>query len=390
LVLSALLAAFPVSATPQENLVENGDFSHDLERWVVSGPTNPCEPGNLSEPGGYYGCVMVTDEGTPGNPHLELYAGTGGEYGMESFEQGVSQILGRLPKVRERITISLRVWSLRNSSYVRTMLHSGDPSGNLTSEEMYGVQTDWYESYYYPTQEPATITRDITNFRDPTTYLLVAGNRVAVDDITIIATPQAPEPLTSQTELIKNGGSSQGLEYWEQDPVFCCGKISEERTPANPHLELIPPPPPQVSQEVHLPHDATRISLSLKAWALTLPGQNPENVMPWVAVHITHDGSIFNGTRNQQTYHIIMPALRVEPAITVSRDLTGFKGKNITLTLTGEEAVVDDVTVLACKSFSTATTSITSAPIPFLDFPAIVIAIVLGFFLVVKLRRKPR
>jgi hypothetical protein len=34
------------------------------------------------------------------------------------------------------------------------------------------------------------------------------------------------------------------------------------------------------------------------------------------------------------------------------------------------------------------TTSITAVPIPFLDFPAVVIAIVLGFFLVAKLRRR--
>jgi len=90
-------------------------------RRIVGGPTNPCEPGNLSEPGGYYGCVMVTDEGTPGNPHLELWTGTGGEYGMERFEQDVSQNSLRLPKDAGRITLSLRVWSLGNTSYVRTL-----------------------------------------------------------------------------------------------------------------------------------------------------------------------------------------------------------------------------------------------------------------------------
>jgi hypothetical protein len=34
------------------------------------------------------------------------------------------------------------------------------------------------------------------------------------------------------------------------------------------------------------------------------------------------------------------------------------------------------------------TTSVTAASVPFLDFPAVVIAIVLGFFLLTKLRRR--
>jgi len=350
LVVNMMLATFPVSAAAQENLVENGDFSQGLQHWIVGGPTNPCQPGNPSEPGGYYGCVMVTDEGTLGNPHLELYTGTGGEYGMERFEQNVEQTLSRLPKDAGRITLSLRVWSLGNVSYVRSLMQTGWRE-NLTVEEMYASESDWYESYYYPSRKPTTITRDITNFHDPTTYLIVAGDGVAVDDITIVASPPAPEPLfMHQTELIKNGGFSQGLEYWEQNPLFCCGKISEEKSPRNLHLELLAGPP-WLSQEVHLPEDATRISLSIKAWALTLPGQNPENVMSWVEVRLTHDGSIFNGSVNQETYWIAKPALRTEPAITITRDLTGFKGKNITVAIGGEEAAVDDVTVLATQSY---------------------------------------
>jgi hypothetical protein len=131
-------------------------------------------------------------------------------------------------------------------------------------------------------------------------------------------------------------------------------QISDRMSPGNPHLELHGGFESDISQEVQLPEDATRISMSIKAWALTLPGQNPENVMPWVEVRITHDGSIFNGTVNQETYSIMKPALRMEPAITITRDLTGFKGKNITLTLMGEEAAMDDVTVLAYESASTA------------------------------------
>lgn len=347
-----MLSAFPAPAAAQENLVENGDFSQGLQHWTVGFPTNPCEPGNLSERGGYYGCVMVTDEGTPGNPHVELYTGTGGEYGMERFEQGVEQTLSRLPKDAGRITMSLRVWSLGNTSYVRTLIQTGSRE-NLTREETYDSEGGWFESYYYPSREPTTITRDITNFHDPTTYLFVAGNRVAVDDITIVATPPAPEPLMHQTELIKNGGFSLGPEswkYWNWNSS-CCMQISEKTFPGNPHLELHGGAESHVFQEVHLPEDATRISLSIKAWALTLPGQNPENVMPWVGVSITHDGSMFNGTMNQETYTFGKNALRTEPASTITRDLTGFKGKNITLTLMGEEAAVDDVTLLVAQPY---------------------------------------
>lgn len=370
-------AVFPVPAVAQENLVENGDFSQGLQHWGVGGPTNPCEPGNPSEPGGYYGCVIVTDEGTPGNPHLELWTGTGGEYGMERFEQGVEQTLSRLPKDAGRITMSLRVWSLGNTSYVRTLIQTGSRE-NLTLEETYDVQGDGYESYYYPSREPTTITRDITNFHDPTTYLIVAGDRVAVDDITIVATPPSPLLLfTHQTELIKNEGFSQGLNYWEQDPFnISRGKISEKGSPGNPHLELFAGLV-WVSQEVHLPEDATRISLSIKAWALTLPGQNPENVMPWVEVHITHDGSIFDGTVDQETYSFsFFP--RMEPAIKITRDLTGFKGKNITLTLMGEEAAVDDVSVLATWSYF--------EPLPTLLGLVTVAVIFLAAFVVLFLR----
>jgi len=386
LVIHILLAGVPAHAVAQENLVENGDFSHGLEHWIVGGPTNPCEPGNLSEPGGYYGCVMVTDEGTPGNPHLELWTGTGGEYGMERFEQDVGQTLSRLPKDAGSITLSLRVWSLGNTSYVRILIQTGSRE-NLTLEETYDVQGDWYESYYYPSREPTTITRDITNFHDPTTHLIVAGDRVAVDDIAIVAALSSPEPLLMhQTELIKNGGFSQGLDYWEQDPLTIGrGKISEKGSPGNPHLELLAGPP-KVSQEVHLPEDATRISLSIKAWALTLPGQNPENVMPWVEVRITHDGSIFNGTVDQETYGFNKPALRMEPAITITRDLTGFKGKNITLTLMGEEAAVDDVSVLATQSYLNFPATV-SGLIP---VAAVILATVVGGFLGLRHVRRAR
>ena len=372
---------FPAHAVTQENLVENGDFSHGLEHWIVGGPTNPCEPGNLSEPGGYYGCVMVTDEGTPGNPHLELWTGTGGEYGMERFEQDVSQNSLRLPKDAGRITLSLRVWSLGNTSYVRTLIQTGSRE-NLTVEEMYDFQSDWYESYYYPSREPTTITRDITNFHDPTTYLIVAGDRVAVDDITTVATPPSPEPLfMHQTDLIKNGGFSQDLDYWEQDPsTIGRGKISEKGSPGNPHLEL-PAGLRWVSQEIHLPEDATRISLSIKAWALTLPGENPENVWPWVEVRITHD----YGKVNQETYTFGKP-LRTEPASTITRDLTGFKGKNITLTLMGEEAAVDDVSVLAARSYLGFPATV-SGLIP---VAAIILATVVGGFLGLRHVRRAR
>jgi len=218
--------------------VENGDFSQGLQHWIVGFPTNPCELGNVSEPGGYYGCVMVTDEGTPGNPHLELYTGTGGEYGMERFEQGVEQTLSRLPKDAGRITMSLRVWSLGNTSYVRTLIQTGLRE-NLTREEMYDVQSDWFESYYYPSREPTTISRDIMSFHDPTTYLIVAGDRVALDDITIVAAPLSPEPvLMQQTDLIVNGDFSLGPEcwkYWSWNSS-CCMQTSEKASPGNPHL----------------------------------------------------------------------------------------------------------------------------------------------------------
>jgi hypothetical protein len=356
LVVYMMLAAFPVPVAAQENLVGNGDFSQGLQQWTVGFPTNPCEPGNLSEWGGYYGCVMVTDEGTPGNPHLELYTGSGGEYGMERFEQGVSQTLSRLPKDAGRVIMSLRVWSLENTSYVRTMILTGSRE-NLTLEEMHDFQSDWYESYYYPSREPTTITRDITNFHDPTSYLFVGGDRVAIDDITVVATPEAPERLTHETELIKNGDFSLGPEHWKywNWNSSCCMQISDRISPGNPYLELHEGAHSSVSQEVQMPEDVTRISFSIKARALTPPGQNPENVSPWVMVRITSDGSIFQGM-NQETYWFLRPALRMEPVITtITRDLTGFNGKNITLTLTGEEAAVDDVTLLAYKSVSTTT-----------------------------------
>jgi hypothetical protein len=386
LMVNMMIAAFPVSAAAQENLIENGDFSQDLEHWTVGSPTNPCEPGNLSERGGYYGCVMVTDEGTPGNPHLELYTGTGGEYGMERFGQGLEQTLSRLPKDAGRITMSLRVWSLENTSYVRTMLQTGWRE-NLTLEEMYDFQSDWYESYYYPSREPTTITRDITNFHDPTTYLFVGGDRVAIDDITVVATPEAPEPLTHETELIKNGDFSLGPEnwkYWNWNSS-CCMQISERISPGNPHLELHEGADSSVSQEVQMPEDATRISLSIRAWALTPPGQNPENVMPWVGVSVTRDGSIFQGM-NQETYSVIKPALRMEPTVTVTRDLTGFKGKNITLTITGEEAAVDDVVVLATQSY----VRFPATAAFLIPVVAIILAAIIGGFLALRHFRRTR
>ena len=388
LVLSALLAAFPVSGTAQENLIENGDFSQGLEHWtVIGGPSNTCEPNNPNEPGGYYSCAMVTDHGTPENPHLELYVGSGGEQGFERFLPGVEQTLSRLPTDAGRVTLSLRVWSLGNTSYVTTLIQSGYRE-NLTVEEMYDSQSDWYQSDSYPSREPTTITRDITNFHDPTTYLFVGGDQVAVDNIAIVVTPQPVEPLSvQQVDLVKNGGFSQGLDYWRQYPsAIGRGEISEKGSSGNPHLELLTGQP-WVFQELHLPEDATRISLSIRAWALTPPGQNPENVMPSVGVRVTSDGSISNETIPQETYTFGKNALRMEPASTITRDLTGFKGKNITLTLMGEEAAVDDVTVLAYELASTPT-SIISAPFPFLIFSAIVIAIVVGFFLVAKLRRR--
>jgi len=319
---------------------------------------------------------MVTDQGTPGNPHLELYAGTGGEFGNERFEPGVDQTLSRLREEASRIALSLRVWSLGNGSYVRTLVQT-DSRENLTLDQMYDVQRDGYESYYYPNREPTTITRDITNFHDPTTYLIVAGNRVAVDDITIAATPPSPEPLfAQQTDLIKNGGFSHGLEYWRQDPLFCCGKISEEGSSGNPHLELAAHS--WVSQEVSLPEDAIGISLSIRAWAVTLPGQNPENIMPWVGVRITRDGSIFSGTADQETYWIIRPALRMEPSITITRDLTGFQGNKVTVTLTGQEVAVDDVAVLATSPPFALPITVT------LMIPVVAIG---GFFVLRRLRR---
>jgi hypothetical protein len=386
LVVYMMLAAFPVPVAAQENLVGNGDFSQGLQQWTVGFPTNPCEPGNLSEWGGYYGCVMVTDEGTPGNPHLELYTGTGGEYGMERFEQYVEQTLSRLPKDAGRITMSLRVWSLGNTSIVRTLIQTGERE-NLTREEMYDSEGGWYESYYFPSREPTTITRDITNFHDPTTYLIVAGDWVAVDDITIVATPPAPEPLMHQTELIKNGGFSLGPEswkYWNWNSS-CCMQISEKASPGNPHLELHGGAESHVFQEVHLPEDATRISLSFKAWALTLPGQNPENVMPWVGIRITHDGSIFIGM-DQETYTFGKNALRMEPAITITRDLTGFKGTNITLTLMGEEAAVDDVTLLAEQAYLKFPTTVADLIL----VAAVILAVFTGGFLALRHYRRIR
>jgi hypothetical protein len=295
--------------------------------------------------------VIVTDEGTPGNPHLELWNGIGGE-------KGVTQLV-RLPKDVGRITLSLRVWSLGNTSYVRTLIET-QYNDNLTLEEAYNVQYDWYESYYYPSRGPTTITRDITNFHNQTTYLLVAGDQVAVDDIAILAAPPSPEPLLMhQTELIKN-----------------------------PHLELLTGVEGSLglSQEIHLPEDATRISLSIKAWALTPPGENPENVWPSVEVRVTHDGSIFNGTLDQETYSITSSPLRLEPAITITRDLTGFKGKNITLTLFGEEAAVDDVSVLATRSYFGVPTTVSGL----FTVAAIILATVVAAFLGLRHVRRAR
>ena len=365
LVLGVLLATFPTSAAADENLVENGDFSRGLDGWTVSGgPGNTCQPSNPDEPGGYYSCAMVTDRGNPENPHLELYVGTGGEFGSEKFEPGVGRTLTRLPRDAGSITtLSLRAWSLANGSYVRTLIITDTELENATRlEDLYDAHRDWYESYYYPSREPTTITRDITNFHDPTTYLIVAGDRVAVDDITIVATAPSSEPLfMQQIDLIKNGDFSQSLKYWEEDPLFCCGKISEEGSPGNLHLELLRRP--QVSQQVYLPEGASRVSVSIKAWALTLPGQNPENVIPNVEVRIIRDGSIFDGTVSQETFWFLKPALRTEPAITMSRDLTGFKGKNITLMISGEEAAVDDVSVLARWSSGFPTTVFPTLPV---------------------------
>ena len=381
---------FHVPVGAQENLAENGDFSQGFEHWDVGGPTNPCEPDNPSEPGGYYGCAMVTDDGTPGNPHLELWVGTGGEYGMERFEQGVFQTLSRLPKDSARITLSLRVWSLGNHSKVHLFMDRRRGE-NLTVEEMYAAQWDYYELFYAPSREPATITRDITNFHDPTTYLYVGGDRVAIDDITMVAAPLSPEPVfMQQTDLIRNGDFSHGPEYWEYwdswNSSSCCMQISEKMSPGNPHLELHGGFQSDVFREVQLPEDATGVSLSVRAWGLTLPGQNPENVWPWVMVRITRGDAVFNGTGEQETYSFGKNALRMEPASTITRDLTGFKGKNITLTIMGEEAAVDDVTLLATQSYLRFPATVADL----IPVAAIILAALVGGFLGLRHVRRAR
>jgi hypothetical protein len=263
------------------------------------------------------------------------------------------------------------------------------PGENLTVEEMYAAQWDYYVSFYAPSREPTTIMHDITNFHDPTTYLFVGGDQVAIDDIAIVAALLSPEPvLVQQTNLILNGDFSLGPEYWKywNWNASCCMQISEKTSPGNPHLELHGGSESDVFQEVQLPEDATGISLSIKAWALTLPGQNPENVWPWVQVRITRGGVVFNGTGEQETYSFGKRALRMEPASIITRDLTGFEGKNITFTLMGEEAAVDDVTVLATRScFGFPTTIPGLIPVA-----AIILAALVGGFLGLRHLRRAR
>ena len=392
LVANMLLTAFPVPAAAQENLVENGDFSQGLEHWIVDGPTNPCQVGNPSDIGGYYGCVMVSDEETPGNPHLELWTGNGGAYGMERFEQDVYKDSLRLPKDAARITLSLRAWALGNYSYVRVALDRG-LGGNLTTQLMReatsAAEFDNYELFQVPRREFTTITRDITifNLGDPLIFR-VAGDQVAVDDISIIAAPSSPEPMfTQQTNLVQNGDFSQGTQHWkywseyQQNTSSCCMTASEKGSPGNPHLKLqgVPDfPLGQAFQEVHLPHDATRISLSIKAWA-----DNPTSIggdVPWVLLGITPAGIMFNGTLDEpETYAFGKNTLGTEPASVITRDLTGFAGKNITLSITmGIATAVDDVTILATRSYF--------EPSPTLPGLAIVAAIFLAAFVVWFLR----
>lgn len=76
----------------------------------------------------------------------------------------------------------------------------------------------------------------------------------------------------------------------------------------------------------------------------------------------------------------------MEPAIIVTRDLTGFKGKTVTLTIEGEEAAVDDVGVLATWSSS-------GFPITFFHMIlaiAIILAASLGGFLALRRRHRIR
>ena len=245
--------------------------------------------------------------------------------------------------------------------------------------------------FYAPSREPATITRDITNFHDPTTYLYVGGDRVAIDDITIVAAPLSPEPVfMQQTDLIRNGDFSHGPEYWEYwdswNSSSCCLQISEKMSPGNPHLELHGGFQSDVFREVQLPEDATGVSLSVKAWGLTLPGQNPENVWPWVMVRITRGDAVFNGTGEQETYSFGKNALRMEPASTITRDLTGFKGKNITLTIMGEEAAVDDVTLLATQSYLRFPATVADL----IPVAAIILAALVGGFLGLRHVRRAR
>ena len=386
LVVNLMLAAFPVPVAAQENLVENGNFSQGLEHWVVGGPTNPCQPRNASDVGGYYGCIMVTDEGTLGNPHLELWTGNGGGCEMERFEQDVYKPSLNIPK-DARITLSLRAWSLGNHSYVRVAIDRG-PQGNLTVDEIYTAEFDNYEAFHVPSREPTTITRDISMFNlGGPVSLLVAGDQVAIDDISMVAAAPPAEPVfLQQTELTHNGDFSQGTsgwQYWGGFPPavsYCCMTTSETGTPGNPHLELQTPsfsPPGQVFQEIPLPQGAARISLSIKAWAHNFSSTG--GIVPWVDVGITPGGVLFNGTLGEpETYVFGKNALMVEPPSVITRDLTGFAGKTVTVSITmGNDTSVDDVTILATwPYFGLPATAPALVPVA-----ALIIVVLVGGFL---------
>jgi hypothetical protein len=99
----------------------------------------------------------------------------------------------------------------------------------------------------------------------------------------------------------------------------------------------------------------------------------------------TDEGTTTYSNNTMTNYAIWFKAMPSNPAMPI---IAG-KIYNITFVATFQDnsTFTASVSIVAAGA-GTQTTSITTAPVPFLDFPAIVIAILLGFFLLAKLRRR--
>jgi hypothetical protein len=173
--MSSLLASTPMlsSRGTELNLVKNGDFSAGLQHW------NSCG-------------AMVSEIGTPGNPHVEIAECCSTFCGYTSY---LSQAGLGLPEDATSLVLSLTVWGLSENAKFRLALFDEQNREYLLEQSS-------------PDKSPVKKTYDISGLRGTNQKLVVCGGgykmcgNIAVDDITIAYRPGTR--TTAATTSLKN------------------------------------------------------------------------------------------------------------------------------------------------------------------------------------------